>query len=231
MQRTSVTTAGIVLRELRSQAEAQDPKSVASLGLATGNRLGVPVPALRVIAKRIGPDHRLALALWGTGFAEARILASRIDEPALVDEAQADRWAGDFDAWDVCDQVCQNLFDHAPWAWRKIDAWAERDEEFVRRAAFVLVACRAKRDRAADDARFIGLFPLLLRGANDERNFVRKAVSWALRNIGKRNRRLNRAAIGFAADIRALDTPAAKWIASDALRELESAAVRQRLRA
>jgi len=152
-----------------------------------------------------------------------------IDEVERVTEAQMDDWVEDFDSWDVCDQVCMNLFDKTPFAWKKIVDWSERGEEFVKRAAFALIACLAWHDRQAEDEKFTVLFPLIKSGAIDERNFVKKAVNWALRNIGKRNVNLNHSAIALAKEIQQLDSKAAKWIASDTLKELESTAVQRRL--
>ena len=219
-----------VLNTLAARADARNLEGMARYGIAIEGRLGVPVPVMRTLAKDIGRDHRLALGLWRTGVAEARILASMLDDPARVTPRQAGRWVRDFNSWDICDQVCQNLFEKAPWAWDMVPVWAGRREEFVRRAGFALLACLAWHDRDAADGRFITLFPVLTRGAADERNYVRKAVNWALRNIGKRNTRLNAAALKLAREIRLLDSKAARWIAADAIRELESPAVRQRLR-
>ena len=197
--------------------------------MTTEQRLGASVPAMRQIAKDIGHDHELALSLWETGIAEARILASMIDSPAQVTPDQAEQWVRTFNSWDVCDQVCLNLFEKTPWAWQKAVEWAERDEEYVRRTAFVLIARLALRDKPAGDEQFIQIFSLLKNAASDERNFVKKAVNWALRNIGKRNRRLNRAAVQLAKEIQQLDSKSARWIGADAVRELDSRAVQQRL--
>jgi 3-methyladenine DNA glycosylase AlkD len=225
-----VPSASEVLGELERKARPENLAGMARYGLAPANRLAVSMPEIRKLAKRTGRDHRLALGLWRSAVVEARILASLVDEPARVSEAQAERWVRDFDSWDVCDQVCQNLFEKAPWAWKAVPRWAASDREFVRRAAFALVACLAWHDKSAPDRAFIRLFPVLRRGASDERNYVRKAVSWAVRNIGKRNRKLNAAALRLARDIRHIDSRAARWIASDAIRELESDAVKRRLR-
>jgi 3-methyladenine DNA glycosylase AlkD len=182
------------------------------------------------MAKKHGRDHGLALGLWRSRIPEARILASMVDEPEMVTERQMDAWARAFNSWDLCDQVCMNLFDRTPHAWKKVREWAKRDEEFVRRAAFALVACLAWHDRVAPDREFLRLLPVIKRGATDERNYVKKAVSWALRHIGKRNAHLNRAAIETAKGIKLLDSRSARWIASDVIRELESKAVKDRLK-
>jgi 3-methyladenine DNA glycosylase AlkD len=203
---------------------------MARFGISTDRRLGVSVPDLRAVAKEIGRNRSLALRLWKTGIGEARQVAAMIDDPMQVTDAQLERWVADFDSWDVCDGVCMNLFENTPMVWKKIRQWAARDEEFVKRAAFALIAGRAWRDREAPDGRFLGLFPTIERASTDDRNFVRKAVNWALRNIGKRNPKLNRAAIRLARRLRESGSRSARWIAADALRELESDVVRKRLR-
>ena len=201
---------------------------MAKFGISVEGRLGVSVPELRKLAKEVGRDHRLAQSLWKTGIAEARIVAAFVDDPAAVTSAQMDRWVKDFDSWDVCDQACLSLFDKSPLAWQKIPRWAGREQEFVKRAAFALIAGLAWHDKQAADQRFTDLFPILMKGADDDRNYVKKAVSWAIRNIGKRNRTLNKAARKLARDIRRMDSKAARWVAADALRELQSEAVQRR---
>ena len=156
-------------------------------------------------------------------------MAGMIGEPDRLTEAEMEEWVADFDSWDVCDQVCMNLFDKSPLAWKKVRDWSGREEEFVRRAAFALIACLAVHDREAEDERFVRFFPLIEGAATDERNFVKKAVNWALRHIGKRNLRLNRSALELARKIHGIDSRSARWIASDAIRELESEAVLTRL--
>ena len=203
---------------------------MAQFGIAVERRLGVSVPDMRKLAKEIGMDHKLALELWRTGIAEARIVAGMIGDPARLTEKQMEEWVKDIDSWDVCDQVCMNLFEKAELAWNKIIDWSEREEEFVKRTAFSLIACLAWHDKKASDEKFIDLLPVITRAATDERNFVRKAVNWALRNIGKRNLCLNQAAIDTAREIQRLDSRAAHWIAADAIRELESKAVQSRLK-
>jgi 3-methyladenine DNA glycosylase AlkD len=169
------------------------------------------------------------LKLWKSGSLEARALAALIDEPAKVTEAQMERWVRDFDNWAVCDTCCGYLFDKTPFAWKKAVQWSRRDEEFVKRAGYALMAWLAVHDKKAADAPFIKLLPHIKRGALDERNFVKKAVNWALRQIGKRNMALNKRAIQTAKEIRSIDTSAARWIASDALRELTRKAAQGRL--
>jgi 3-methyladenine DNA glycosylase AlkD len=203
---------------------------MARFGIVGSGRLGVSVPDLRKIAKNIGKDHQLALELWETGIPDAMILAGMIAEPDKLTEAQMEDWVVDINSWDVCDQVCMNLFEKTPLAEKKIYEWSLRKEEFVRRTAYALIACLAWHDKAAIDEKFIQYFPVIIEGATDERNYVKKAVNWALRNIGKRNLTLNQAAIEVAREIRGIDSKSAHWIASDAIRELESEKVQVRLR-
>ncbi len=220
-----------VLKRLRAAARPDQLAGMARFGMAVERRLGLSMPTLRKMAKDIGRDHDLALALWATGIADAMILASMVAEPEELTGAQMEEWVRDIDSWDVCDQACMNLFEKSPLAWQKVVEWSERQEEFVKRTAFSLLACLAWHDKKADDAKFIELLPVIVRGAVDERNFVKKAVNWALRNIGKRNLSLNEAAIDAARAIRQIDSRAARWVAADAIRELESDAVRKRLKA
>jgi 3-methyladenine DNA glycosylase AlkD len=219
-----------VLDKLQSKAQPERLQGMARYGIAIEQRLGVSVPEMRKLAKEIGKDHRLALGLWKTGIAEARIVAGMVGDPAKLTEEQMEEWVKDINSWDVCDQVCDNLFERNQLAWKKIVDWSEREEEFVKRTAFSLVACLAWHDKKASDEKFIEFLPVIIREATDERNFVKKAVNWALRNIGKRNLNLNRAAINAAEEIRRLDSKAARWIATDAIRELESDAIQSRLR-
>ncbi|UCE92456.1 MAG: DNA alkylation repair protein [Methanobacteriota archaeon] len=223
-------TAEVVSR-LRSMADPRSVEGMARYGISTGNALGISVTNLRKVAKEIGRDHRMALELWATGIHEARILAAIIDEPGKVSRRQMDRWAKDFDSWDVCDQACTCLFDRTPHAIDKAVEWSRREEEFVKRAGFALIAGLAAHDKAAPDEVFAGFLEHVKRESDDDRKYVRKAVNWALRQIGKRNVRLNGLAISCAEDIATVDSRAARWIASDALRELRSEAVQRRLAA
>ena len=168
--------------------------------------------------------------LWRTGIGEAKILAAMIDDPDKLTEQQMEDWVKDINSWDVCDQICMNLFRKNQLAWKKILDWSEREEEFVKRTAFSLIACLAWYDKTANDQEFLKLLPVIEREAADERNFVKKGVNWALRNIGKRNLNLNKAAINTAKEIQKLNSRVARWIASDAIRELEGDAVQRRLR-
>lgn len=193
---------------------------MARFGINRHKALGISIPTLRAMAKRIGRDHALARQLWASGIHEARILASIIDEPDKVTSRQMERWVRDFDSWDVCDQCCGNLFDKTPFAYRKAAAWSRRREEFVKRAGFALMAALAVHDKETGDAAFVKFLRLIERAAADDRNFVKKAANWALRQIGKRNGQLRRDAIKTAREIQKIDSRAARWIAADALREL-----------
>jgi 3-methyladenine DNA glycosylase AlkD len=209
-----------------------DPKVRAKMeyfGVRVRKAHGISAPVLHQFAKHIGKDHRLAQQLWTTGIHEARILATLIGESKKVTAAEMDRWVRDFDAWDVIDAACCYLYAHAKPAWNKAAAWSRRSEEFVKRASFSLIAYLTYKDEAAANVRFVRFLRVIEREAHDERNFVKKAVNWALRNIGKRNLRLNREATRAAERIRRQDSRAARWIAADALRELKSAAVQKRL--
>jgi 3-methyladenine DNA glycosylase AlkD len=209
-----------ILREMKASADPAGAAGMARFGINPRGTLGLSMPFLRALAKRTGTDHDLAQRLWRSGIHEARILAALVDDPARVTPAQMERWVKDFDSWDVCDQVCGNLFDRTRPARRKAAAWARRKPEYQRRAGFALMAALAWHDRNAKDGVFLGFLPLIERYAFDERNFVRKAANWALRNIGKRNRTLHKAAVACARRIAKQDSRAARWIAKDAIREL-----------
>jgi 3-methyladenine DNA glycosylase AlkD len=217
-----------ILKQLKSLRNPRNVAGMARFGINPRNTLGVSIPTLRGIARQAGKDHRLARELWASGIHEARILAALVDVPEQVTEAQMERWVKDFDSWDVCDQVCSNLFDQTAFAYHKAAQWSRRDEEFVKRAGFALMVALAVHDKTARDAAFRKFLPLIRRAATDDRNFVKKAVNWALRQIGKRNRALNRAAVATAREIRRIDSPSARWIAADALRELETKGRRMR---
>jgi 3-methyladenine DNA glycosylase AlkD len=219
----------VMVDRLKKLSRPDQLEGMARYGMAVERRLGVAIPDLRRMAKELGTDHRLALGLWRTGIAEARILASMIAHPSRLTETRMEKWVKEFDSWDVCDQVCMNLFEKTPFAWKKINQWSRREEEFVKRAAFALLACLAWHDKAAGDDLFIKALPSIREGAADNRNYVKKAVQWALRNIGKRNAGLNLAAIRAAREIQRIDSPSARWVANGALKELRSEAVRQRL--
>ena len=218
-----------ILTKLKAKARPDQLPGMARYGIKTENRLGVQIPELRKLAKEAGKNHQLAQELWRTGIAEARILAAMVDEPEKVTEQQMENWVKDIDSWDIGDQTCMNLFEKTPFAWKKIQEWSVRPEEFVKRTAFGLLACLAWHDKTAPDQQFTRLFPVIVNGATDERKPIQKAVSWALRNIGKRNTLLNKAAIQLATEIRQTNTKPARWVASDVIRELESQPVQSRL--
>jgi 3-methyladenine DNA glycosylase AlkD len=223
-------SAESILSEMGSKADPKAVQGMARFGISSKNTLGLSIPTLRGMAKRIGTDHQTAQGLWRSGVHEARILAGFIDDPTLVSEAQMEKWVAEFDSWDVCDQVCSGLFDRTPYAHGKALEWSRREQEFVRRAGYVLMAALAVHDKGAPDTAFKKFFGRIEAGSTDQRNFVRKAVNWALRQIGKRNLRLNRAALELAQRISEKDSPSAKWVASDAIRELKSEAVQKKLR-
>jgi 3-methyladenine DNA glycosylase AlkD len=209
-----------ILDELRSLADPHNVEGMARFGITSRNMLGIGVVPLRKLARRIGRDQKLAEQLWKSGIHEARVLACFLADPVRITEATADRWVRDFDNWAVCDAACWHLFDKTPWAWTKANEWAGREEEFVRRAGFAVMAALAMHDKSATDAQLRAFLPVIRAAADDDRNFVRKAVNWALRQIGKRNAVLNKAAIAEAERIARLESRAARWIAKDALKEL-----------
>lgn len=218
-----------ILNQLKSQCNPDAVVHMARFGINPKNTYGVSIPTLRKMAKEIGRNHHLAQRLWSSGIHDARILASMIDHPQEVTPAQMERWVRDFDSWDVCDQCCSNLFDKTDFAYQRVVEWSSRDEQFPKRAGFVLMACLAVHDKRAKDEAFLRFLPVIVRGATDDRNLVKKAVNWALRQIGKRNLNLNRKAIETAREIHQMNAKSARWIASDALRELNSEAVQKRL--
>ncbi len=220
-----------VLTWLARRGRARDRDGMARFGITSPRVFGVSMATMRPLVRRLGRDQALAEALWQTGWLEARLVAGFVAEPARLSAAAMDRWARDFDNWAVTDSTCLHLFCHAAPAWGRVAAWSRRRGEYQRRAAFALLAALAVHDRAAPDARFLAAVPLLVTAARDERPYVRKAVSWALRQIGKRNAALHGAAIRGARDILALGTPAARWIARDAVRELTSPAIVRRIAA
>ncbi len=202
---------------------------MARFGISTGKALGVSMPDIRAVARAIRHDHDLAHALWESGIHEARILASMVDRPEWVTAHQMDRWAGDFDSWDLCDQVCGNLFDRTGFAHEKIIAWAGDDREFVKRAAFTTMAWRAVHDKKLADDALLAYLPLIRREAGDPRNFVKKAVNWALRQIGKRSAQLHGPCLELARELSQSEDAARRWVGSGARRELESEKVRSKL--
>lgn len=204
---------------------------MARYGIRTDHAVGVTVTELRHLARGLRPDHELAAALWASGVHEARILASLVDDPALVTHAQMDAWVCGFDSWDVCDGVCGNLFDRTPFALNKAIEWSAREPEFEKRAAFAVMACASVHRKDLPDRAFAALLPTIRQRSTDDRIYVKKAVSWALRQIGKRSAGLNAEAIRTAEQIGQSDARASRWIARDALRELRSDSVQARVRA
>jgi 3-methyladenine DNA glycosylase AlkD len=219
-----------ILEKLKSKSRKDQIQDMAKYGIKTDNRLGVSIPDIRKIAKEFGKNHEIALELWKTGIADARITAALIDEVEKVTPKQMDLWVKDFDSWDVCDQVCMNLFDKTSYAWNKVIEWSNRDEEFIKRAAFALLACLAWHNKNASNEKFIEFFPIIKNNINDERNYVKKAISWSIRHIGKRNIKLHRSVLIFAEDIKKINTKNARWIASDVIRDLNSIPTKNRLK-
>ena len=205
-------------------------KGMAKYGINTENRLGVSIPDIRKIAKEFGNNHTIALELWNTGYADAKITAALIDEPEKVTEEQMEKWVKEINSWDVCDQICMNLFDKTPLAWKKIIDWANREEEFVKRTAFSLLACLAWHDKKADDSKFIEYFPIIKKNVIDERNYVKKAISWSIRHIGKRNLKLYKESLKLANEIKKINSKTAKWIGSEVIRDLNSESTKKRLK-
>jgi 3-methyladenine DNA glycosylase AlkD len=220
---TGSTRLPTAMALLHQAARPDQLAGMARFGIVGDGRLGLSVPAMRGIARMLGHDHVLAQALWDTGIPDARMVAGMVADPALLTARQMDQWVKGFVSWDVCDQTCLNAFVKSPLAWRKVHLWSTRKDEFVRRAAFALLATLAVHDKGAGDAPFLEALALVEAAADDGRNFVKKAVNWALRNIGKRNPTLHAAAIACAQRIRQQGSPSARWIAADALRELNAA--------
>jgi 3-methyladenine DNA glycosylase AlkD len=221
--------ASKVLKRLQSLGQRSIVAGMERFGVTSKKAFGISASVLRAFAKEIGTNQELSLALWDSGYLEARALASLIGDPAKVTEAQMERWVKDFDSWAVCDACCGILFDKTVFAFRKALEWSKRDEEFVKRAGFVLMAALAVHDKTAKNEVFVRMLPSILRGASDDRNFVKKGVNWALRQIGKRNKKLNALAVKTATRIHETGSPSARWIATDALRELRSKNVQRRL--
>jgi len=212
-----------VLETLRALGKPENLAGMARFGINTSNTFGVTVTVLRGVAKRLGRDHALALKLWDTGVREARLLAAMTADPSAMTRRDMERWVCALDSWDVCDCCCMDLFRKTPFAWEKALAWSARKPEFVKRAGFALMATTTSYDKAAPDERFLALLPVIERESTDERNFVKKAVNWALRQIGKRNPALREAAVKTAAGLKKSESRSARWIGSDALRELRAA--------
>jgi|SRR5256712_902299 len=224
----SSTILDQIIDEIKKRGDPKALAGMARFGIQTSKAFGVSIPQLRDLARKIGKNHYLAEQLWRTGIHEARILAGMTDDPARVTEDQMEKWAADFDSWDIVDGSCGNLFDKTEFAVGKAHEWSKRREEYVKRAGFVLMAELAVHDKKAGDKTFLDFLPLIVREATDERNFVKKAVNWALRQIGKRNAALNAAALKICAEIVDSGSKSGKWIAADALRELTSPRVKKK---
>jgi 3-methyladenine DNA glycosylase AlkD len=220
-----------VLRTLRQLSNPANVAGMARFGISPKNNLGITIVTLRTYAQKIGTDHSLAIQLWKSRIHDARLLASMIDDPEQVTERQMDTWAQEFDSWDICDQCCNNLFQKTPFAHKKAHEWSTQEKEFVKRAGFTLIAVLAVHDKKATDGQFLTFFPRIKKGATDNRNYVKKAVNWALRQIGKRNPSLHEKALKLAYGLKQIDSPAARWIAADAIRELASEKIRHSLKA
>ncbi len=219
-----------IIKELESSSNPDDIRGMARFGISPEKVYGVRIPVLRQIAKNAGKDHALAQELWDEGYQETMILACMVEDPKLVTEEQMDIWALEFDTWALCDQCCMKLFYKTPFAYKKVFEWSLREEEFVKRAAFTLIAVLAVHDKKAPDDDFRQFFSLIIRESIDNRNFIKKSVNWALRQIGKRNIDLNKKAIKIAQKIQNIDSKSAQWIAKDALRELQSDKIQERLK-
>ena len=213
-------SADDVLAWLKRKGSRRTVEGMARYGLPSDRAFGVPVGVMRAEAKRIGRDHELALALWKTGWFEARMMAAFLGDPELLTKAQMNAWARDFADWGICDTACFHLFDRSQFAYERATAWAKSPREFVKRGGFALMASLALHDKAAADAKFLALLPLVETGAVDDRNFVKKGVNWALRGIGKRNPALRKAAVEVARRLAASPDPAPRWVGKDALRGL-----------
>jgi 3-methyladenine DNA glycosylase AlkD len=218
-----------VLAWLEKRGTRRAVEGMARYGIPSDGAFGVPIGTLLALAKKLGKDHDLAMALWNTGRYEARLLAALVDEPSRVTRRQMNEWAAAFDSWAVTDSVCFHLFSRVPTAWEKARQWALSPREFVKRGGFALMASLVLRDKAAPDARFVALLPLMERGARDERNFVKKGVNWALRTVGKRSKKVHTAALATATRLAESEEPSCRWIGKDALRELASPKVRARV--
>ena len=220
-----------IIKKLKSLSNPENIAGMARFGLSSKKTivLGIKKPAMDKIVKAVGRNHQLALKLWDSKIYEARVLAALIAESKIMTNTQIEKWIGQFDNWGVCDNACMNLFDKIPDAYKKAKKWTGQPKEFVRRTGFALMASLAVHDKKATDSEFIKFFPLIKKYSTDERNYVKKAVNWALRQIGKRNKNLNKEAIKVARQISKIESKAAKWIAGDALRELTSEAVQKRL--
>jgi 3-methyladenine DNA glycosylase AlkD len=219
-----------VVRALQRLSSKSTRDGMLRFGIPNDNALGVPVGKMQKLAKELGRNHELAQALWQKGIYETRMMAALLDEPERVTPAQMDRWCKDFDNWGIVDTVCFTLFDRTPHAWKKVDQWAGRKPEFQKRASFALLACLGVHDKLATNEQFLRCLPLIEEAATDERNFVKKGVSWALRVIGRRNVELNKACTALARRLAGSPNPTARSLGKEALREFEGAVVKRKLK-
>jgi 3-methyladenine DNA glycosylase AlkD len=220
----------LIINQLKSLTNQKNIEGMARFGINSSQAFGITLPVLRNIAKNYRGNHKLAMELWQTGYHEARLLAAFIDDPKQLTNAQLESWVKDFDSWDIVDQVCSYLFDKYPGAYEKGFEWIERDEEFVKRAGFVLIVALSVHDKQMPDEKFEAWFDKIIEKSEDERNFVKKAINWLLRQIGKRNIELNKKATKVALRLKHSDSKSARWIGSNAYNELISEAVRNRLK-
>jgi len=217
-----------IIEQLKTMGDPKNIEGMGRFGIKTENNLGNSVTTLRNFAKKIGKNHELAVRLWESGIRDARMVAACIEDPKTVTEDQVDEWVKGIDSWDICDHCCGHLFDKTPFAYKKAKEWTQRKEEFQKRAGFSLMAWLAVHDKKADDSEFEVFLTIIKKESTDERNYVKKAVNWALRNIGKRNITMNKKAIEIAKEIQKIDSKTARWIASDAIRELTGEKVKQK---
>ncbi len=222
-------TCSQIIRKLETMGSAANIEGMSRYGIRPGRALGVSMATIRSLARELGTSHQLALELWDAGYHESRLLAALLADPLLVDGPLMERWAAQFDSWALCDTTCGSLFRKAGPAWEMARQWCCREELYVKRAGFAMMAWLAVHDKKASDAQFHKLLTLISREAGDERPLVKKAVNWALRQIGKRNVRLNARAIELAVSLAQNGGKAQRWVANGALRELTGGKVQQRL--
>ena len=225
MRKTTTTDAATAVAWLKAHGSQKFRDGLARYGLPAEQAFGLPVATIKAYGKTLGRDHGLAQALWKSGWTDARMLAAFVGDPARVTPAEMDAWCRDFDSWGIVDTVCFTLWDRSPHAWTKAKQWTKRKPEFEKRAGFVLMACLAAHDKAAADAKFMPFLTLIEKGASDERNFVKKGISWALRHIGHRSAKLHAAAIKTATRLAKSEDATERWVGKDALRDLTRPAV------
>jgi len=218
-----------VLHWLERKGSRRAVLGMSRYGIQAKRAFGVPMSTLLTLRKRLGKDHALSTALWATGWYEARLLAALVGDPERVSRRQMNAWAAGFENWADCDTACFHLFDRTPFAFEKAREWSASPRELVKRGGFVLMACLALHDKAAPDGSFLPFLPLIEKGARDERNFVKKGVSWALRGIGRRNRTLYAASLEVAKRLASSEDAACRWVGKDALRDLAKPKVLARL--